>query len=75
MVARCTSVVLALAVLSGCEALWLKADLLEDYDEDGLNAEEDCNDFDSGIRKDAVEICDGIDNDCDGMIDEGCAEG
>jgi hypothetical protein len=34
----------------------------------------DCNDADLAISPGAGEVCDDIDNDCDGVIDEGCDE-
>ena len=45
---------------------------LNDVDGDGFNElEGDCNDSESSINPNAYEIRDGIDNNCDGEIDEG----
>ena len=41
-----------------------------DLDNDGANADEDCDDTDPEINPQATELCDGVDNDCDGSIDE-----
>ena len=45
-----------------------------DSDGDGFAATEDCNDSDPLISPQQEEICDGIDNNCDGNIDEGVLE-
>ncbi len=43
----------------------------DDLDEDGFNLVDDCDDNDADINPDEVETCDGIDNNCNGDIDEG----
>ena len=36
-----------------------------------MNCGNDCNDVRANVNLAATEACDGVDNDCDGMIDEG----
>jgi hypothetical protein len=48
----------------------------EDWDLDGDGFDdsafggEDCDDANAAIHPDATEVCDGVDNDCNGLIDE-----
>ncbi len=43
----------------------------KDEDKDGFDVNIDCDDKNSMINPDAIEICDAIDNNCDGNIDNG----
>jgi len=42
-----------------------------DADGDGFDATDDCDDANVEINPDAEEVCDEVDNNCDGQIDEG----
>ena len=45
--------------------------VLSDGDGDGFLTDEDCDDENPSVNPGEVELCDGIDNNCDGDIDEG----
>jgi hypothetical protein len=44
---------------------------LQDRDGDGYSIPDDCNDTDPNINPLIVEVCNGIDDNCNGFIDEG----
>ncbi len=43
---------------------------VDDMDGDGSLSEDDCDDWDASVSPDLLEIADGLDNDCDGDVDE-----
>jgi len=45
--------------------------IIVDEDADGFDVDSDCDDTNADVYPDAEEICDGIDNDCDNVVDEG----
>ena len=50
-------------------------DIAADLDGDGFDTTEDCDDANAAINPGAVERCDGVDNNCDGVVDPDDAEG
>ncbi|MEC8379455.1 MAG: MopE-related protein [Myxococcota bacterium] len=73
------NVIFVMAILMACrtDTKELVEDGLADpfdADGDGYSASEDCDDNNPSINASMPEICDGIDNNCDGNVDEGVTE-
>ncbi|MBN2798582.1 MAG: putative metal-binding motif-containing protein [Deltaproteobacteria bacterium] len=60
-----TLTLLSLALL-GCRT----KEELPDLDGDGYTTLTDCDDGDPSVYPDADEVCDGLDNNCDGLVDD-----
>lgn len=67
-----------LSLLSLTTACLAPADVSLDEDHDGFRAAtlggDDCDDLNASVHPSATESCDGVDNNCDGLIDEGFAD-
>ena len=59
-----------LACASPKETEETKEKLIQDYDQDGFFNDTDCDDLRSEVHPEAPEICDGLDNNCDDLIDD-----
>ena len=64
-----------LLVLSACDPVGSKDDtgaLVEavDLDGDGFDSTVDCDDSDPAVHPGASEVCNGVDDDCDGFVDD-----
>ena len=52
----------------------VKTHSIVDSDGDGYTTEEDCDDSNELVSPEAEELCDGVDNNCDGQVDEGVTQ-
>ena len=65
---------LLLSLLACKDATQDTAPLFADADQDGFNAADDCDDDNASVYPGASEVCDGLDNDCDGTADNGASD-
>jgi hypothetical protein len=69
-----TSLLFALALIACGDKDDADTTAGSDLDGDGFSQAEDCDDSDALVYPDAEELCDGIDNNCDGAIDNGASD-
>ena len=58
---------LALLLLVACQD---SPKAVTDHDGDGVEDTDDCDPWNGAVSSDSPEICDDLDNDCDGLSDE-----
>ena len=72
------SLLLSLVLTTGCRSDKDVEDTapapLADDDNDGFTEDVDCDDLDASVNPDAVEVCDGVDNNCNSEVDEGLGQ-
>ena len=67
--------ILALAALTACRGPSDSGPPTPvDADGDGSIADDDCNDADAAVFPGAIELCDGVDNNCDVLIDNDASD-
>jgi hypothetical protein len=62
---------LPVLVILGCSPK--SEETFADDDGDGFTTQYDCDDADAAVFPTAAEVCDGVDNNCDGTVDESSA--
>jgi hypothetical protein len=65
---RIWTLAIAVSVIAGCRTAIMDADF------DGIPDSLDCDDTNADIRPEAAELCDGIDNDCNGIVDDNAVD-